>query len=107
VGEEELPLVVAARTRIETRFTRQLASTGARLEAAARHADAARIYERVLDVQPLAEDICRRLIQCRLSLGQPAEAYAAYRRCRQQLSVLLNLQPSAETEALVDSIRHL
>lgn len=106
-GEEELPLVAAARARVEARFTRQMARAGAQLEAAAQHANAARVYERVLEAQPLAEDICRRLMACLLSLGRPAEAFEAYRRCRQQLSVVLNLRPAPETEALADSIRHL
>jgi LuxR family transcriptional regulator, maltose regulon positive regulatory protein len=106
-GEEEQPVVVAARARIEARFVRQMAGAGAQVEAAGHHADAARIYERVLEQQPLAEDIYRRLMSCLLSLGRRAEAFEAYRRCRQQLSVLLNLRPSAETEALVDPIRHL
>ena len=106
-GDDELPEIAAARARIEARFTRRLASVGARFEAAGRPADAARIYERVLELQPLAEDVCRHLIRCLISLGRRAEAYEAYRRCRQQLSVLLNLRPAPETEALVDPLRHL
>jgi DNA-binding SARP family transcriptional activator len=104
-GEEDLAEIVSARARIEARFTRHMASAGSRLERAARPADAARVYQRVLELQPLAEDICRHLIRCLLALGRRAEAFDAYRRCRQQLSLLLNLRPTAETEALVDPIR--
>jgi DNA-binding SARP family transcriptional activator len=106
-GEDDLPEIVSARARIEARYTRHLASAGAWLERANRHAQAARVYERILEQQPLAEDICRRLIRCLLTLGRRAEAFDAYRRCRQQLLVLLNLRPAAETEALVDPIRDL
>lgn len=104
-GEDQLPEIVSARARIEARFTRHLASAGARLERAGRPADAARVFERVLEQQPLAEDLWRHLIRCLIALGRPAEAFAAYRRCRQQLSVLLNLRPAPETEALIDPIR--
>jgi len=106
-GEDDLPPVLAARARIDARFTRLMAGAGARLEAAGRGVDAARIYERVIEAQPLAEDIYRRLIACLLRQGLRAEAFEAYRRCRHQLSVVLSLRPSAETEALVASIRDL
>lgn len=106
-GEDELAEVIAARGRIAVRFTRHMAGAGTRLEQAGRSTEAIAIYRRVLELQPLAEDVCRHLIGCLVTLGQRAEAFEAYRRCRQQLSVLLNLRPAAETEALVDAIRNL
>lgn len=106
-GEEELAEVLVARARIQTRFTRQMDAFGATLEAAGRHAEAAVIYQRVIEQLPLAEDLYRRLITCRLALGQPAEAFDAYRRCRQQLSVVLGIRPAPETDALVASLRNL
>ena len=65
------------------------------------------LYQRVLEQQPLAEEVCRHLIACQLRLGRRAEAFEAYRRCRQQLMVLLNLHPSPETEALIAPLRDL
>jgi DNA-binding SARP family transcriptional activator len=47
------------------------------------------------------------LITGLLALGQRAEAYEAYRRCRQQLSVVLGIRPAPQTEALVASLRNL
>lgn len=104
-GEDELPEVLAARLRLETRFARALVQAGRRLEAAGELDEAAQLYERVVEQQPLAEDVYRHLIACLLRLGRRAEAFDAYRRCRQQLSVLLNLHPAPETEALIDPIR--
>jgi DNA-binding SARP family transcriptional activator len=106
-GEEDLPDVLVARSRVQARFTRQVAALGARLEALGQHAEAALLYERVVEQQPLAEDTVRRLIVCLLALGQRAKAFEAYRRCRQQLSVVLGLRPAPETEALVASLRDL
>jgi DNA-binding SARP family transcriptional activator len=106
-GEEDLPDVLVARARIQARFTRQMGALGARLEALGQHAAAARVYERVVEQQPLAEDIYRRLITCLLAQGQRAEAYEVYRRCRQQLSVVLGMRPAPETDALVASLRNL
>jgi DNA-binding SARP family transcriptional activator len=41
---------------------------------------------------------------CHRELGQPAAALQAYRRCRELLSVVLGLAPSAETEAVRRSL---
>lgn len=106
-GEDESPDLLLARTRLQTRFTRQMGVLGATLEANGQTAAAVLIYQRVVEQQPLAEDIYRRLIIGLLALGQRAEAYEAYRRCRQQLSVVLGIRPAAQTEALVASLRNL
>jgi len=106
-GEDDMPDIIAARERIAARFARHMADAGARLEQAGRASEAVAIYQRVLELQPLAEDVCRHLIGCLISLGRRAEAFETYRRCRQQLSVLLSLRPAPETEALVDPIRNL
>jgi len=106
-GEDDLPDVLVARERIEARVTRQVAALGDRLEATNQHAKAARLYQRLVEQQPLAEDMVRRLMACLLHLGQRAEALAAYRRCRQQLSVVLGVRPAAETEAMAAQLRNL
>ncbi len=106
-GEDDLPDVLAARTRIQAKFTRQMSALGVRLETIGQHAAAVLIYQRVVEQQPLAEDIYRRLITSLLALEQRGEAYEVYRRCRQQLSVLLGIAPAPETEALVASLRNL
>ncbi len=107
VGDEDLPDVLAARERTRARFARQMLVLGERLEAVGQHAQAASIYARVVEQQPLAEAVVRRHITCLLVLGQGAEAYEAFRRCRQQLSVVLGIRPAPETEALVAGLRDL
>ncbi len=106
-GDDDLPDVIVARERIEARVTRQVVAQGARLEAAGHHGAAARLYQRLVEHQPLAEDLARRLIGCLLVLGQRAEALAVYRRCRQQLAVVLGVRPAAATEALAHELRNL
>ena len=106
-GEEELPDVLVARHRIQDRFRRQMGELGAALDSRGHPAAAALIYQRIIEQQPLAEDISRRLIACLIGLGQPAEAYEVYRRCRQQLSVVLGIRPSPQTDALVANLRNL
>ena len=106
-GDDELPEVQVARARIAAMVTRQAVAQGARLESAGAHDAAVRLYQRVLEHQPLAEDVVRRLISCLLHTGQRSEAMEAYRRCRQQLSVVLGVRPAPETEALVAGIPNL
>ena len=106
-GDDDLPDVLVARERIESRITRQVVAQGTRLESAGQHGAAARLYQRLVEHQPLAEDLARRLMGCLLVLGQRAEALAVYRRCRQQLSVVLGVRPATETEALAGELRNL
>ena len=104
-GDDSHPDVLVARNRLRAMFLRQLAALGARLEAQGQPEPAARVYRRVIEREPLAEDIVRRLIHCLLQRGMRAEAYEAYRNCRHQLSVVLGIRPSAETEALAGVLR--
>jgi LuxR family transcriptional regulator, maltose regulon positive regulatory protein len=104
-GEDEYAEIVAARTAIQARFVRQLARLGAGLEACGRHSDAAGIYQRIVEQQPLAEEIYRGLMRSLGALGRPAEAYEAYRRCRQHLAILLSRRPTVETESLAASLQ--
>ena len=106
-GEEDLADVLVARERIQARFTRQMLALGSRLEAIGQHVQAASLYGRVAEQQPLAEEVVRRLIVCLLASGRRAEAYEAFRRCRRQLSIVLGIRPAPETEALVASLRNL
>jgi ATP/maltotriose-dependent transcriptional regulator MalT/DNA-binding SARP family transcriptional activator len=104
-GEDGHPTILAARERVRSRFVRQLSVVGAHLERHGRADRAALLYQRILEQDVLAEEVHRRLIRCHLQAGARAEAYAAYRRCRDSLSVILGIQPSAETEALVRELR--
>ena len=61
---------------------------------------AIRLYERALDVEPLAESLVRRLMQLHADRGDRAEALRAWRACGTMLSVAAGLAPSRETRAL-------
>ena len=53
-----------------------------------------------IEQDTLAEDFYRGLMRCHLALGAPANALRVYRRCRELLSIVLAVAPTAETEAL-------
>jgi DNA-binding SARP family transcriptional activator len=67
--------------------------------------EAAQIYQRGLELDNLAEELYRRLIVAYQARGQRASALEVYRRCRQMLSVVLGVQPSASIEAIYRSLR--
>lgn len=104
-GDEAHPDWLVARHRLRASFVRHLQALGENLEAHGEHTAAERLYRRVIEREPLAEEIVRRRIQCLLVLGRRAEVYEVYRHCRQQMSVLLGIRPAAETEALVETLR--
>ncbi|MEO7278372.1 MAG: BTAD domain-containing putative transcriptional regulator [Casimicrobium sp.] len=103
-GDETYAEVITARNRLRAMFVRQLSASGALLEAQDRLESAALVYRRVIEREPLAEDAVRHLMACLHKLGRTAEAREAYRSCRQQLSVVLGIQPAAQTEALAATL---
>ncbi len=96
--------IVQVRDRERSRFLGVLAGAGACFEAERAWGEAEKLYRRALATDNLSEPFYRGLIVCLLARGEPAEALNTFLRCRQLLSIVLNLQPGAETLALVRDI---
>jgi LuxR family maltose regulon positive regulatory protein len=94
------PWWAAARERLHQRFLRRTAERGRALESQGRHDDALAVYEAGLAQDALAEELYQGAIRCHLAAGRPADAMRAFRRCRDQLSIVLGVKPSAATTAL-------
>lgn len=105
-GDESYPSIIATRQRLRSRLHRALSAVAVRYESRNDWDHAADFYERILEQDVLAEDIYRRVILCRLKQGRRAEAFETYRRCRDNLSIILGLRPSVETEALAAMLRN-
>jgi len=104
-GEAELPSwALALRDRLRARFLRSIDMLGQRLERVGRPEQAIAFYRAALEQDNLAEEIYQRLIACHLARGESAQALNAYRRCRELLSIVLGVRPSARTEALVSGL---
>jgi LuxR family transcriptional regulator, maltose regulon positive regulatory protein len=103
-NEEPQRWMLAARDRWRSRFLRSLADAGRYWERDKRWSQALELYERGIEVEPLAEELYRPLMHCHLAQGQTAQAARVYRRCREALSAHLGIAPSAETEGLFKSI---
>jgi DNA-binding SARP family transcriptional activator len=105
-GEAELPAwALPLRDRLRARFVRSAETLGERLERTGRPEAAIALYRAALEQDNLAEELYQRLIACHLARGERAQALNAYRRCRELLSIVLGLRPSARTEALVAGLR--
>jgi DNA-binding SARP family transcriptional activator len=62
------------------------------------------VYRRGLEADNLAESLYRGLMRALAAIGDQAEALNAFRRCRELLSIVLGIKPSAETERLYREI---
>jgi len=100
LGTEEEPWIAKPRDALRARFVRTLMRLGEELEAAGDWPVANAVYRRGLEADSLAEPFYRGLMRSLAASGDQAEALVAYRRCRELLSVVLGLKPSAETERL-------
>ena len=103
-ADEDAPWAIELRDRLRAKLTRAVLGLGERLQAGGRWAEAAVLYERTLERDNLNEGLYRGLMVCQRTLGQTAAALQAYRRCRELLSVVLGVAPSAETEAVRRSL---
>jgi LuxR family maltose regulon positive regulatory protein len=99
------PWWAAARERLHQRFLRRTVERGRALEAQADADAALRVYEAGLVQDPLAEELYQGAIRCHLAAGRAADALRVLRRCRDQLSIVLGVQPSAATLALAAAAR--
>ncbi len=105
LGEGEVPAwALPMRDRLRARFVRSVELLGQRLERLGRQDEAIHLYRAALEQDNLAEELYQRLIECHLARGEQSQALGAYRRCRELLSIVLGLRPSARTEALAARI---
>jgi len=107
LADESTPVAIGARERLQSSLLRATAALAERCVRLGAHDGARALYERLLEIEPLAESAYLGLMKIFLSLRRPAEGLAAYERCRRNLRSLLQITPSPETEALAASLRAL
>ncbi len=90
------------RERLRSRFLRSLISVAGNAVAENHFSEAIDLYQKALDIEPLAEQLYRELITVYVQLNQRAEALAVYQRCSEHLRSQLQLEPSEETSRLVE-----
>ena len=98
------PWWAAAREKLHQRFLRRTAERGRTLLAAGCAEAALEAFEAGLAQDPLAEELYQGAIRCHLAAGRQADALRTFRRCREQLSIVLGVSPAASTLALVEGL---
>lgn len=88
------------RERLRGRFLRVLTGHARRLQDHEQCEQAIDLLRHALEVDDLAEEYYRRLMQCYVKLGRQAEALTVYRRCRDTLGRVFGLRPGPEMDAL-------
>ncbi len=96
---------VLYRERLKARALELIQAAGTALEQTDAWNDAIAFYRQAIQLDPLAEGAYRGLMRCYIEQGEHAEAMNVYRRCRSTLSVVLGIQPSAETQALYATLQ--
>lgn len=104
LGDEESTWIAKPRDALRARFVRALMDLGAALERAGDWSTAIDVYRRGLEADNLAESFYRGLMRALAATGNHAEALTAFRRCRELLSIVLGVKPSAETDRLYREI---
>ena len=105
LGADENPWIAKPRDALRARFVRTLMRLGEQLEAERDWERAIDLYRRGLEADNLAESFYRGLMRALAATGDQAEALNAFRRCRELLSIVLGIKPSAESERLYQSLQ--
>ena len=104
LGGEEAPWIAKPRDALGARVVRTLLQLGEKLERAGDWANAIDVYRRGLEADNLSESFYRGLMRALAASGDHADALNAFRRCRELLSIVLGMKPSAETDRLYREI---
>jgi len=65
------------------------------------------LYQRGIEIEPLAEPFYQSLMRACLALRRFAEGLEVHERCRKLLAAELRVAPSPETEALAKRMREV
>jgi LuxR family transcriptional regulator, maltose regulon positive regulatory protein len=98
LGTDDTGWVQAARERYRQRFVVTVSQLAAQMEERD-PSSALRLYERALDIDPMAESLARRLMRLHVRRGDPAQALRVLRMCSAMLSLSTGLPVSPETRA--------
>jgi DNA-binding SARP family transcriptional activator len=95
----------AERDRLRELYLAALEELGVLWERQGRDGEARELYLRVLSLEPCREAVSRRLMRLLLRRGDRAGAASEYRRLADVLRRELDLEPSAETVAVLEEAR--
>ena len=101
----EAAWLLGAQQRLRSRLQRLTITLGDHFERGGDSMQARALYARAIELDPLDEEIARRLMTLLQTAGEASAALEVYRALRQRLSVELGQAPSAQTQRLVERLR--
>jgi DNA-binding SARP family transcriptional activator len=101
----DLSWAMPLRERLRSKFLRHLIESGRSLFEAGELESAVAVFEKGLNVDPLAEEFYSNLMRCYQALNRRAEAMGVYQRCQKTLGAILGVYPAAETVALYQALQ--
>jgi ATP/maltotriose-dependent transcriptional regulator MalT/DNA-binding SARP family transcriptional activator len=104
-SEEERAWLLEPRQRLRGALLRAVEQLARHRESRKEWSDAARVYQRGLDVEPLAGSFHLGLARCHLRVGDRARALEVYERFSRRLDDGAAAAPSAALEALARELR--
>jgi two-component SAPR family response regulator len=104
-ADRSYPWAEATREQLRARYLRALHAWGQCLEQCDRREEAALVYHKGLEVNPLAEECYFQLMPCLIALDRRAEAVLLYRRYCTLLQQDLGLQPAPRIRLLYLSLQ--
>lgn len=104
-GEFDLAELIAARQSQNLGFLRLIDELGAIHLGQGAPERAIRLFQKGLEVDPTAEELYQRLMECYRRQGRLVEAVAVYQRCREIFLASVESEPSAEIQALHEAIQ--
>ena len=99
-GEFDPPELLSAREKLHAQFLDHIEYVGRCFLSLGQNERAAALYRKGLQIDDLAEDLCRELMRCCLDQQRVTEGLVAYNRFRQMLQAKIGTEPSPETERI-------
>ena len=102
---EDEPWQMVCRTRLASKFKRSVLQLGRHASAPADALALRAVFEQALELDPMAEDLARALMQWLAEHGEQAAALNVFEHCQAAIARGLGARPAAATLALVEHIR--
>jgi DNA-binding SARP family transcriptional activator len=96
--------MVSMQERLRSKYIHGLLDFGRYWESRGQLHKAIACYRKGIEVDDLIETFYQRLMHCLGVTGRVPEALAAYRQCRQVLSIVLGLEPDAHTTRIYHTL---
>lgn len=105
--DEEHAWLLAHRSRLASKFHRLVRALTEHAAASADATGVRDLLERAIELDPLAEDLSRLLMQHLAARGEGAAALRVFERCKAALAGMLGAAPSLATRELAAGLRRL